>query len=86
MAVEPLPQVTPRGPALKHELDLEHAHTLDRREVRRQNSGGQAIVRDRLERYAPMDGWRLKEYRQTKYLKHCKSWLNRITGTIEIER
>jgi len=34
MAVEPLPQVTPRGPALKHEPDLEHAHTLDRREVR----------------------------------------------------
>lgn len=28
-AVEPLLRVTLRGPALKHELDLEHAHTLD---------------------------------------------------------
>jgi hypothetical protein len=89
MAVEPPAQVTPRGPALKHELDLEHAHKLDRREVRRQNSGRQAIVRDRLERYAPMDGGvgkTLKEYQQMKYLKYCKSWLNRITGTIGIER
>jgi hypothetical protein len=31
-------------------------------------------------------GKTLKEYRQTKYFKYCKSWLNRITGTIEIER
>ena len=62
MAVEPLPRVTPRGPTLKHEIDLEHAHTLDRREVRRQNSGRQAIVGDKLERYAPMDGWRWERF------------------------
>lgn len=41
-------------------------------------------MRDRLERYALMAGVgkTLKEYRQTKYFKYCRSWLNRITGTI----
>ena len=62
MAVEPLPRVTPRGPTLKHGVDLGHAHTLDRRGVRGQNSGGQAVVRDKLERYAPMDGWRWETF------------------------
>ena len=84
--MEPLPWVILRGPALKHELDLEHARILDVK-------SGDKIPGDRLLCETNSNGmlqWMagvgktLKEYWQTKYPKYCKSWLNRITGTIEI--
>ncbi|OCL10712.1 hypothetical protein AOQ84DRAFT_230400 [Glonium stellatum] len=76
---EPIQQIPPRGPALKHRFDPEPAHTPGGLVIRRQVVRGESITLDELQQYVSMDGtaWQNHEARAIDVLPQSLQRLHR---------